>query len=199
MFFKKTFYSILCLAPLLSTLVYGTGNTKVFQKYLNNYFVETGTCRGKGIKYALQAGFQEIRSIELSTKLYLHSKKVFKNNPNVKIWLGDSAYRLTEMIVDIEDNITFWLDGHYSQGITAKGETYTPLLKELNQISQHPIKTHTILIDDVRCIGTKEFDYIELDRIISKIYEINPNYNIRFEDGHTKKDILVAYIPGKST
>ena len=47
----------------------------------------------------------------------------------------------------------FWLDGHFSGGITAKGEKETPVMEEIDQILNHRVKGHTILIDDARCFG----------------------------------------------
>lgn len=73
-------------------------------------------------------------------------------------------------------------------------KTYSPVLQELEQIKKHPIKNHTILIDDVRLFGTIEFDYVTLDQIIDKVLEINPNYNISFVPGYVQNDILVAQI-----
>jgi hypothetical protein len=65
-------------------------------------------------------------------------------------------------------------------------------------IKYHAIKTHTILIDDIRLIKSKanEFKDIEfdLDGLIDLIKSINPVYDISFVDGHVKNDILVAKI-----
>ena len=74
------------------------------------------------------------------------------------------------------------------------GKTNSPILQELDQIKKHHIKSHTILIDDVRLFGTHEFDYVTLDQIIDKILEINPSYKISFVPGYVNNDILVAQI-----
>jgi hypothetical protein len=96
----------------------------------------------------------------------------------------------------IDGPATFWLDGHYScVAMAGKGETNTPLLAELESIRQHPVKTHTILIDDIRLLATEHLDYLTLDQITKKILEINPNYQITFEDGVISNDVLVAFIP----
>jgi len=42
----------------------------LFEKYPNPVFIETGTYHGEGIQYALQAGFKNVRSVELSEPLY---------------------------------------------------------------------------------------------------------------------------------
>jgi hypothetical protein len=48
----------------------------------------------------------------------------------------------------------FWLDGHYSAGITAKGEKDTPIFEELSHILNAPDKRHVIIVDDVQNFGT---------------------------------------------
>lgn len=191
----RKFLPTLCsILTLLLTDLSATGNQEAFEKYLNYYFIETGTYRGDGVKMALNGGFEEVRTVELSETYYDMVVKLFKDNPNVKIWHGDSSQLLGEMIADIDEPATFWLDGHYSGGDTASGEFTSPILQELDHISKHPIKTHTIMIDDVRDFGTYYFCYTTLDQIVDKIYEINPNYKITFERGHVENDILVAYI-----
>lgn len=175
-------------------LLSATTTVDVFRKFPNKYFVETGTYAGDGVQNALQAQFQEIYSIELSPYHYQCSSDRFRTHSNVHLFLGNSAYTLSSVLKEIDAPATFWLDSHYSSGTTARGETNTPILAELEAIRLHPIKTHTILIDDVRLFGTIEFDYIELNEIIAKLFEINPNYRISFEDGHVQKDVLVARI-----
>ena len=90
--------------------------------------------------------------------------------------------------------IIFWLDGPWSGHPTARGKTNTPILLELEAIQRHPIKTHTILIDDIRCFGCEEFDFIKLSTIVRKIYQINGNYRITYARGHRHNDILVAQV-----
>jgi len=180
---------------LLYLQMISAGTTaEVFRKYPNKYFVETGTYVGDGIQNALQAQFREIYSIELSPYHYQCSSDRFHGCPNVHLFLGNSASMLSQVLNQIDAPATFWLDSNYSSGNTARGETNTPILQELEAIALHPIKTHTILIDDVRLFGSIEFDFIELEEITAKIFEINPNYRISFEDGYVMRDVLVAKI-----
>lgn len=172
----------------------GFAPNSLFKKYPNPIFIETGSYIGDGIRQALKAGFKNVYSIELSPELYEYCRNLFRTNREVKLYQGDSGSVLPVLLQEISRPATFWLDGHYSEGNTAKGMTNTPILAELDAIRNHPIKTHTILIDDIRCFGNNEFDHIELDEVIKKILEINPNYHIVFEDGYAPNDILVAYV-----
>lgn len=180
----------------MSQPVEAVTTSKVFAKYPNAYFIETGSLLGDGIQMALDAGFQKVYSIELAPHYYEKCRERFAGNSNVLVFLGDSTYVLPELMKHIHAPATFWLDGHYSWGISSgKGELNSPILAELESIRQSAIKTHTILIDDIRLLGTEHFDYVTLDQLIIKLLEINPNYTITFENGYIENDVLVAYIP----
>lgn len=169
---------------------------QVFAKYPNKYFIETGSYMGGGIKMALDVGFSRVYSVELAPYYHKYCCDLFVDCPNVTILLGDSTYVLPKILEEIDAPATFWLDGHYSCFTgCGKGETNSPILLELEVIGKHHIKTHTIMIDDVRLFGTIQFDFVELDDVIEKIKEINPDYVITFENGYTFNDVLVAYIP----
>lgn len=161
----------------------------------NRVFVESGSFLGDGIRCALLSNFKEIHSIELSPKYVFICKERFRDYANIFIHKGDSGKVLLDVIKNINEPITFWLDGHCSGEDTAYGESMTPILQELEQIKQHHIKNHTILIDDVRLFGTWEFDHITKEQILAKLYEINPNYTITYENGFVEGDILVAEVP----
>lgn len=166
---------------------------ETFKKYLNPCLVETGSYTGDGIQDALDAGFERVVSIELSEKFYKRCVERFKNNPNVVIIHGDSADVLYDAIKSISTPITFWLDGHWSDGETAYGKKNSPLMEEFAQIAKHHIKNHTILIDDMRC-WVKEDPEIQFgeEDLKKMILSINPTYQFSYEDGHIPNDILVA-------
>lgn len=87
---------------------------EVFNKYPNNWFVESGTHIGEGIQRALNAGFKNIISVELGLNYYNFSVNRFKSKSNVHIYLGDTEDLLEGLISPINEPITFWLDGHNS-------------------------------------------------------------------------------------
>jgi len=167
--------------------------TNIFKNFKNDYFIETGSYLGDGIQFAIEAGFKNIISIELSDKYFTHCSNRFKQYPFVKIIQGDSADVLYDIIKDISVPITFWLDGHYSCGDTAKGKYSSPLIQELDQIKKQCLSTHTIIIDDVRCWRLPNPAHgFDLRNIFDKLKEINSAYSIEYLDGEEKNDILVA-------
>ena len=133
---------------------YGFGSEDLFKKFPNRYFIESGSYIGEGIQQAIRTRcFQVIYSIELSDLYYNNVCELFKNNPQVVLWHGDSGKVLEMVLSSISAPATFWLDAHYSGGETANGATFTPIITELECIRNHFIKTHVILIDDVRLFG----------------------------------------------
>jgi hypothetical protein len=179
-------------------------NRRQFHKYKTNCLVESGTQLGYGIDDALSCGFKNIRSIEISPSYYATVKERFKNNPNVQLYHGNSVNMFYDLIADLNEPVTFWLDGHYScGGDSGFDEKHVcPLLKELEQIKKHHIKTHTILVDDRRLLvpssngGMDGFFNITEKQVIDKLLEINADYKIIYEDGWCPNDIIVAYIDG---
>lgn len=192
---SKLFLVLLCFPVFLSANI----GTEGFHAFKKRVFVETGTYGGTGIKKALQAGFQEVHSLELDETLYKNAVKRYQSYTNVHIYHADSSKDLLSVIQSIHEPVTFWLDAHNGFPDPNDLETKnTPLMEELDQIKQHPIKTHTILIDDLHCCDTLLFDFISLDEIIEKVLEINPDYHIFFipggDDDEYPENILVAMI-----
>lgn len=179
--------------------------TDRFEKY-TSVFVETGSYLGDGIKAALVAGYNKVHSIEIAEPKYQICKDLFKDEPKVQVYLGDSCDLLGEVIAKIKEPITFWLDGHFSEGDRKLGtrmKHLCPLIQELDIIKQHQIKSHVILIDDTNCWNGMENFYHEgfdLKMLIEKVKEVNSDYKISYIDGKhldgrvIHKDILIARI-----
>jgi hypothetical protein len=163
----------------------------VIAKYVNRVFVETGSLVGDGIQMALDAGFKEVRSVEYSPWNYSATVKRFADRDNVKMYSGDSAVKLWDMISGVAVPMTFWLDGHFHENTKPEGMPMSPLLQELETISRHPMKIHTILIDDVRLFETYG---LTQRQVVDALKRINADYQISFEDGFIPNDIMVAQV-----
>jgi hypothetical protein len=120
------------------------------QRFQTNVLVETGTFLGDMI-YAMKDHFKEIYSIELSDELHARAKSAFRKSSHVHLVSGDSATALEHVLDRIRERSLFWLDGHYSGGVTALGSARSPVRAEIEAILRHPIKDHVILIDDAIC------------------------------------------------
>jgi glycosyltransferase involved in cell wall biosynthesis len=126
-------------------------------------FVETGTFLGDMIE-AIRWHVNAIYSIELSSYLYKRTKQRFVGVNHIHLLHGDSSKLLYELLPILDQPCVFWLDAHYSAGVTARGEKDTPLSEELTIISNHQfIQQDIILIDDARDFG--KGDYPSLDEV----------------------------------
>ena len=165
---------------------------EILKKYSKWYsiFIETGTHTGTTVNLAIEVGFKNIYTIELSDKYYKRACGIYKNNKNVHCIFGDSSIMLPKLLESVKFSCVFWLDGHWSKGDTALGAKRSPLIEELNSIRNHNIKNHMILIDDISLMS--KFYALEINDIVEKIFEINESYKIIFERGRVDKDILIA-------
>ena len=187
--------------------------TDEFYSFTNNrktrHYVETGTYLGNGIKDVLN-NYENIHSIELADKWYQHNVEQFKNHNNVKMYLGDSKKILPELLDNIDEPITIYLDAHYSGGTTAFGDEEVPLLFEL-EILKNRKYDDIIIIDDCRLLGktgicgagdnhpvyptmTYNWTGINENSIITLMkndYILLTNDNHKYTDGATDQFILV--------
>lgn len=162
---------------------------------MNRVFVETGTYDGRTVRQALDCGFEEIYSIEIDPNLCSEAMARFRENSKVNILQGDSLEMLVWVMNNLSCPATFWLDAHI-QDSAVVGTVMVPLLQEIALIEPHFIKTHTIMIDDVRLFGAEPYwSNISIEKILALLDKINPKYNITFENSKVKEgDIMVAYI-----
>jgi hypothetical protein len=119
-------------------------------------FVETGTFFGDTSAFA-KLFSSKVVTIEPSTELYGAAVKRFaSSNPMVEVINAPSEIALPEVVKRLDGDVTFWLDGHYSGGITFEGEQHSPLLDELECVGPHlpRLGAVTVLVDDIHACGT---------------------------------------------
>lgn len=161
-----------------------TAKEQLVRDYIKNFsidtFIETGTYEGIMVN-AVYPHVKQVYSIELDDNLYEFARKHFKDTRNVHIYRGDSAKILPEILsYNIKEPCLFWLDAHYSAGITAKGDTETPVLAELKAILESPYD-HILLIDDVR-LFTGEGDWPSVETIRKTILNARPDWIFEVKD-----------------
>ncbi len=175
-----------------------TLTSEVLTKYKNPYFVETGTAVGGGVKLALTQGFEKIFSIEIDPLLFKSNQFSFLpfiNNQKVNLILGDSLIELKKLIPLLDKPTTFWLDAHIESEQTPCVKK-CPIYEELEAIAESNIKTHTIMIDDMRSLGWSGGwgESLSKDGLMERLVKINPVYNFTSENGFIPNDILVAHV-----
>lgn len=133
------------------------------RRYGIETLVETGTYRGDTI-WAARRWFREIHSIELQPDLYRRAVDRFASYPHVRLSEGDSGDVLPGVVSGLTAPALFWLDGHWSGGLTARGERDTPVKIELRTVLGDTRFPHVVLIDDARHF-TGEGDYPSLQEV----------------------------------
>ena len=155
-------------------------------KYPNDYFIETGSYNGEGIEKALETNkFKYIYSIELDTLRYICCKERYSIYKNVTLIKGDSGELLKDILKNINKPCTFFLDAHFCGDNDAEfGSKWSPIIEELQAIKEHHIKTHTIIVDDYRCMDNTHFDkernipvgFPGKKKLLELLKEINRDY-----------------------
>jgi hypothetical protein len=150
------------------------------QQHALRTLIETGTFRGD-MCFALRNDFDSIITIELSERFHEIASFRLRRFAHIELLLGDSAQVLPRVLERLTSPALFWLDGHYSGGITAQAALDTPILAELRPLLEHPIKGHVVLIDDARLFdGTN--DYPKLDDLQRWVHELNLDMSFEMRD-----------------
>ena len=140
-------------------------------------FIETGTYRGDMLARVLRKTLiDEIFSVELDNDLATEAQFRFRNKASIKISIGDSGEFLWKNCRTLPEPALFWLDGHFSGGVTALGDTTTPIFAELQAIDSCKRKTDVILVDDIRLFNGKD-GYPMLEELIDVIHRLNPDWH----------------------
>ena len=158
----------------------------VFEKYGidNAPWVETGTFHGKTTNF-LKERYPHVYTIEPEIKLYKDALKRFIGK-NVTLYNDVSENVFPNLLKKLSGDVNFWLDGHYSEGITFKGDKDCPVEDELNIIEANlnNFNKITILIDDVRCFlpeNSEYLDYPSIDYLVDWARRFNMSWRIEHD------------------
>jgi hypothetical protein len=152
-------------------------------------WVETGTYLGHTTEILSRHG-EMIYSIEPEPKLFENARRRFGHVKNIEIINGASEDVFPTLLPRVSGNVNFWLDGHYSGGITFKGLRDTPITDELAVIADNlgHFRSVCVLVDDVRCFGPSQESYVgypSLDFLV----DWARSYELRW---HIEHDIFIA-------
>ena len=140
-------------------------------------FVETGTYRGDMLaRISKKSSISKITSIELDNRLAEEAQFRFHRDTKITILQGDSGSVLSNITNGLPRPALFWLDGHYSGGVTALGETTTPIFAELQAIDSSKRDSDVLLIDDIRLFNGLD-GYPTLEELTDFIHKLNPEWN----------------------
>ena len=151
-------------------------------------FVETGTYFGDtlaGVKDLCERAI----SIEVEPNLYARARARFANCPNVELLCGDVLDLLPRVLASLNDAAVFWLDAHYSGGVTGCGMVEDPILESLALLGQGANPGHRILIDDARAFDGNN-GRPDLVQVLRAVKRLDSRYVLRIQN-----DIITAELP----
>lgn len=122
-------------------------------------WVETGTYFGHTTRW-LATVAQKVVTIEPEGRLASRASRQMSHLKNVTVVRGFSESVLPQIMSSLSGSVSFWLDGHFSEGVTARGESVTPIVTELAQIEQHLFRLGavTVFVDDFRLFESRKTD-----------------------------------------
>jgi hypothetical protein len=141
-------------------------------------FVETGTYVGETTAFMAENGLR-CTTIELDHSLAERARSRFQSGPHeIAVLEGDSTVLLPQVIAALDGPALFWLDAHFSSGVTAGAGSAPPLLTELTLILAHRQYRHCIAIDDARdLLGLN--GYPNIRKVASSVSGRRADYTIR--------------------
>ena len=152
-------------------------------------WIETGTFKGD-TTLALSKFSSHVYTIEPDFSLYSQSSNRLKAIENVTVIHGLSEEILigvlNRLVLEEVRDISFYLDGHFSGGITHKGPIDTPIREELSLIGQQLkyFQEVTVLIDDVRCFNPENpenSDYPSLKFLVDWSVNLDLYWTIEYD------------------
>jgi hypothetical protein len=115
--------------------------------------IESGTYRGHTTKRCVPV-FKNIVTVEIDESLARDAKQFLKNSSNVEVVQGDVIDSLPGILArDDMHDILVYLDGHFSGGITGRGQSDEPACDAINVLSEYRDKLSAIIVDDFREFG----------------------------------------------
>ena len=167
-----------------------------------NTFVESGTWHGETI-FEVERYFKQLYTIEIKKELYEEAKERYSGN-KITFINGDSSIEMSKLVKDLNENVIFFLDGHWSKMDTGMGTKEIPLIEEIEAINNDFKQAAIIIIDDLRLFGCGpnlegdkyhdvDWSYISEEQVINKIKDriIDCYY---LPSGCAEKDRLIINI-----
>lgn len=123
-------------------------------------WIETGTYLGDTTALLARRA-RMVYSIEPDPTLHERARRRFAGRRTVEILRGTSEEVLPGLLAGLTGDVNFWLDGHYSAGITFRGPQDTAIVEELAAISAAlpRLSRVAVMVDDLRCFDPHAPEY----------------------------------------
>lgn len=128
----------------------------LFRERGHRVLVESGTYLGGTVAY-FQPHAERIVSVEIDPALHARARERFRGAPNVDLRLGDAVDVIPTAVREATGTCLVWLDGHFSGGVTGRGDLAEPAIEVLNRLGNQGVPAGTtIVVDDLRAFGRSE-------------------------------------------
>lgn len=153
----------------------------------DSIWVETGTYLGDTTSFLAGLGNRVI-TIEPEPTLFERAQKRFSGTGNVEVVFGLSELIFPKLLPTLSGSVNFWLDGHFSAGITHRGPKDTPVEDELESIANHMqnFDRVCVFIDDLRLFrntasGQEDSAYPDINYLVSWATKNDLSWTIEFD------------------
>lgn len=139
--------------------------------------------------------YRHVHTIEPSSKCLSIARERIGGSANVTFYNGTSEEHFENACAAVDGDVCFWLDGHYSAGITFQGESNTPILHELTTLEKFlPFYSSVVvLVDDIRCSHLDSYHYPSLNYYVEWANRNNLNWIIELDSFIAKTRNLPMY------
>ena len=118
-------------------------------------FIETGTFLG-GTAFRCSKVFEQVYTIELDPAIAAKARRNLASRPNVQLIEGDAVRELRTLLEPGNlDNVVVFLDGHFSGGETASGDSAEPAVDAVEILGRYRSRIGAVIIDDFRNFGVE--------------------------------------------
>ena len=120
-------------------------------------FIESGTYRGDTVAF-LAGEVARTWSIEIEPRLHAAAVSRFAGREDVTILHGDATEHVPRLLLhEASHPALVFLDGHWSGGITGRGDVVEPAVLILERLRGHALAPGTtVVVDDVRLFGAED-------------------------------------------
>ncbi len=113
-------------------------------------WIETGTYLGDTTTKLARIA-KKVISIEPQSELSVFASTRLRRKKNVEVINATSESCIVKVLEGVSGPTCFWLDGHYSGDVTFQSSEISPILKELDAISNYLISNRVVVfVDDFR-------------------------------------------------
>jgi len=154
------------------------------------FFVECGSAGGQGIQAAIEAGYEQIYSVDINPQCFKECQERFRKHNHVHLTHGDCGTWLADTLNTLNTPCVVYLDAN-----GWSGETESPYHASIAALRRHGRRDHFVIVDDMNHDNSSRAEMVrDLQRslsegssqdIVRQLVSVNPDYYLYIEDSHS--------------